>query len=427
MAAVGYTAHMHTEQREKPDFFDVIILGAGASGLSCSIAAAARGKSVLLIDHAAKPGRKMLIAGGGKCNLTNKNVSTEDYAGENPLFCRSALSRFTPETFLVELEQARVALEEREEGQIFCARSAKDLVNYFVRQSNELGCRFAMEEKIRSVAPLPFILEHGSEKANAASSTGFGVTTDKGRYCAPSLVIATGGPAYSSVGATGIGYTLARQFGHEVARIRPALTGLILPAGSALTKLSGLSLRVNLSLYGNASPIRQVSRNLPLLFTHKGLSGPTALQASLFWQTGMRLQINFMPEQSLEELLQSPGAGKSLVLNLLKKRLPDRLAEVIVPKGLAQKKSAELSREQRKELHATLHEHHLAPVGVEGFARAEVTAGGVSTAQVSSRTMESALQEGLFFCGEVLDVTGRLGGYNLHWAFASGKAAGEHV
>lgn len=412
---------MHLTQRKQAETGDVIILGAGASGLCCSIAAAARGNSVLLIDHAPKPGRKMLIAGGGKCNLTNKSISVEDYAGDNPLFCRSALSRFTPEAFLAELEQAGVALEEREEGQIFCARSAKDLLNYFVHQSKDLGCRFALEEKIQSVD-----CESIAPQRSAFPAL-FRVTTDKAVYPASRLVVATGGSAYPSVGATGIGYALARQFGHEIVTIRPALAGLYLPSDSPFTELSGISLPVDLLVSHDGPLTRQVARNLALLFTHKGLSGPAALQASLFWKPGTNLQVNFLPGQNIEELLHSPGAGKKLVLNLLKKHLPGRLAEIIVPKGLAQKKSAELSKSQRQEMYAAVHKHHINPTGVEGFAKAEVTAGGVSTARISSKTMESALQPGLFFCGEVLDITGRLGGYNLHWAFASGKAAGEHV
>lgn len=404
--------------------YDVIILGAGASGLMCGQRASARGKSVLILDHGPKPARKIAVSGGGKCNFTNKRVSHADYAGENPQFCRSALARFTPGHIVALLSGANIAMEEREHGQLFCKRSAADVVHFLVQSCLDSGCRINLEEKVLSLKQLP-------EEENDAR---FYVRTSLGAHSARSVVVALGGPAWPQVGATGVGLELAKSLGHSIVPIRPALAGLVMPENWSLAGLEGISVPVTIALVpGNNTPPatgknrRQVAENLALLFTHTGISGPAALQASLYWRKDLALEINFLPASDLDALLDSPGTGKLLCRNLVRRLLPDRLAEALVPPEITAKKCAELSRPMRNMLKSSLQSCRVSPVRTEGFARAEVTAGGIRTDTVNSRSMESKLVPGVYFCGEVLDITGRLGGYNLHWAFASGYAAGESV
>lgn len=441
--------------------FDVIILGAGASGLVCASVAAGRGKSALLIDHAIKAGRKLSITGGGKCNLTNRIIRPQDYVGENPHFCRSAFSRFTPEDVLNLAREAGIELEEREQGQLFCKRSAKDLVNFLVRRCEQRGCRLLFEEHllaVESIAPdgkdkrpssAKESVESGETNGSAPIARAapgaprFRVRTRSGEYAAHSLVIAMGSPAWPQVGASGRGYELARVFGHRIVPIHPALVALVMPADWPLAGLAGISASASIRVLpppetpdtANARGKRKKAEDagilaadkLSLLFTHTGISGPAALQASLYWRKGCRLAIDFLPDFTPAELLDNTATGKLLCRNLLRRHLPVRLADALLPADLADKKVAELPRRERERLCALFKAHEVSPVGSEGFARAEAAAGGVSTEEISSRSMESARISGLFFCGEILDVTGRLGGYNLHWAFASGNAAGEHV
>jgi hypothetical protein len=417
--------------------YDAVILGAGASGLYCAMTAAGRGKSVLLIDHAPKPGRKLSITGGGKCNLSNRTITPDDYVGENPDFCRSALSRFTPAHLAAFAGSAGIRLEEREHGQLFCARSAKDVVNALLDRCKSSGCALALEEKILAVSALPD--EAALPGADTLPNLGvprFLVRTSAAGYRARSIVVATGGPAWPQVGATGTGYEIARAFGHRIVPIRPALCGLVMPQDWPLSGLAGIALpstirvipRARPSQGKNASLLRDPAAiRLALLFTHTGISGPAALQASLYWRKGDALAIDFLPEAATESIIAAPGAGKSLCRNILRGHLPERLCQALLPEALGAKKASEMTRLERALLADLVHHHQVIPSGNEGFAKAEVTAGGVSTEDISSRSMESSRAPGLFFCGEVLDVTGRLGGYNLHWAFASGKAAGESL
>lgn len=409
--------------------WDAVILGAGASGLFCAMTAAARGRNVLLIDHAAKAGRKLSITGGGKCNVTNRRVSPDDYHGDNPDFCRSALTRFTPEQLVAMLREGGIELEERDHDQLFCRRSAKDVVRLLEGRCLELGCRFAMEERVRGLT--------------ADADGCFTVTTGSASHRARKTVIALGGPAWPQVGATGSGHEIARSFGHEIVPVRPALSGLVMPENWPLAHLAGIALPATIRVTPDAiaSPPakkqRAKARNaadpaarcLSLLFTHNGVSGPAALQASLYWRPGMRLVLDLLPSlpegEGVLPLLEAGGAGKALCRNIFKKVLPGRICDALLPEELGAKRCAELSRAQREAVAALFRAHEVTPLRTEGFAKAEVTAGGVSAEQVSSKTMESRIAAGLYFCGEVLDVTGRLGGYNLHWAFASGKAAGE--
>ena len=419
-------------------FFDVIILGAGASGLMCAAVAAKRGKSALLIDHADRPARKLSITGGGKCNLTNRIVTPNDYVGENPHFCRSALAGFTPEHLLAMLREAGIAVEEREHGQMFCRRSAGDLAGFLLRACEHGGCRLALGQSVLAAERIAPVADARADAAPAR----FRVRTRTGIYESHSLVIAMGGSAWPQTGASGRGYELARAFGHRIVPIRPALVGLVMPEGWPLAGLAGISAPVSILVLpplADAGKTESAGKkgkkkdaeilaadNLALLFTHRGVSGPAALQASLYWRKGCRLRLDFLPGLAVGDLLDQ-AAGKLLCRSVIRRLLPERLCDALLPAELGGKKIAELSRRDRERLHSLLKMHEVAPARSEGFIRAEVAAGGVSTEEVSSRSMESARVPGLFFCGEVLDVTGRLGGYNLHWAFASGNAAGLHV
>jgi predicted Rossmann fold flavoprotein len=406
---------------------DALILGAGASGLMCAWRAARRGRTVLLADHAAKVGRKLAISGGGKGNVTNRLLSPDDYEGENPGFQRSALARFSPEGLVDMLRDAGIALEEREHGQLFCKGSAREVARFLLDRCRASGCRLALNERVLDLAP----------GFGPKGDRLFRLRTSRGEHWGRAAVIALGGPAWPQVGATGTALELARRLGHRVIPPRPALCGLAMPEDWPLRGLEGISLPVDIALdveaYGKA-PRREnfaAARGLSLLFTHTGVSGPAALQASLYWRKGAELRINFWPgpaqeaTPALAALLDAPTSGKLLCRTLLKRRFPDRLAEALIPPELGDRKCASLSRAARTLLCARVHDHRVTPLRGEGFAKAEVCAGGVDTAELSSQSMESRLVPGLYICGEALDVTGRLGGCNLHWAFASGHAAGE--
>lgn len=401
---------------------DVLILGAGASGLFCAMTAAARGRRVTLVDHARATGRKVRIAGGGKCNFTNLEMHARHYVGGNPHFPKSALARLTPWDMVSLVSENAIAWEEREHGQLFCLRSADDVADLLEQRCRAANCRFLLGQRVEAV-------EHDGDAfvvtiapAQAAGSDGDGSTQgDTGtttRLRAASLVVATGSAAWPQIGATDIGHRIARQFGHKVAPSRPVLVPLTMAPQWPLHGLAGIALPARVTTEG-------ASFTLPLLFTHRGISGPAALQASCYWQPGQTVEIDFLPGESLDELLRAPEHGKLLVRTLLGRLFPDRLAERLVPPDLAGRKIAELSRAARVALHEAVRAHTAVPTGTEGMRKAEAAAGGVRVDHISSRSMESALRPRLFFTGEVLDVTGQLGGYNLHWAWASGKAAGE--
>ncbi len=379
---------------------DVLILGAGASGLMAALALAQRGRNVTLLDHAARAGRKLCLAGGGKGNITNLRMRPDRYISQNPDFCRSALAGFTPLDLLAQLETWGIAWEEREFGQIFCARPSQELVESLERQCRALNCAFLFGQRIAEAGQ------------NAA---GFFVETDRARLTAPQLVIALGGTAWPQAGASDLGWRLARRFGHTVIPPRPTLTPFLMPPNWPLHGLAGISLDVRIS----PSP---ADEPMPLLFTHQGLSGPAALMASCLWTPNTPLSIDFLPNHSLESLLDDPVHGRRKLANLLKALLPDRLALLLLPDRLASRNIAELSRADRRATASAVHTHTVTPLRTAGLRKAEAAAGGVDTAQISSRSMESRLVPNLFFIGEVLDVTGVLGGYNLHWAWASAVA-----
>ncbi|GEN98440.1 hypothetical protein NSE01_02730 [Novosphingobium sediminis] len=382
---------------------DVIVLGAGAAGLFCAGLAGQRGKRVALLDHADAPGKKILISGGGRCNFTNLHTAPDRYLSENPHFARSALSRYTPADFIALVERYGIAWHEKTLGQLFCDGSAKQIVAMLLEE-----CR-AGKVDLRCGEPVGAV-EHGDGLFRVA----FGAET----VVAPALVIATGGPSIPKMGATGFAYELARKFGLKVVQPRPALVPLTLSGEDILFReLSGVSADV-VARSGKAA-FREAA-----LFTHRGLSGPAILQVSSYWRPGESVSIDFLPDQPQDWLLaakrERPRSAMARVLGAaLPERLAGRLAESV---GVA----GELGQTQDKLLRvaeAKLRRWEFTPSGSEGFAKAEVTAGGISTAGLSSRTMEAKAVPGLYAIGEAVDVTGWLGGYNFQWAWASAHAA----
>ncbi|WP_333838106.1 NAD(P)/FAD-dependent oxidoreductase [Novosphingobium sp.] len=386
---------------------DVIILGAGAAGLFCAATAARRGRRVLVLDHAERPGKKILISGGGRCNFTNLHTAPDRYLSENRHFARSALSRYTPADFIALVEAHGIAWHEKTLGQLFCDGSARQIVDMLMAECAAGGA------EVRCNSPVDAVAREGD---------GFTVRSGAHVHSAPALVIATGGPAIPKIGATGLAYDLARQFGLKVVQPRPALVPLTLPPDGALFReLSGIAAPVEASC-GKAA-FREAA-----LFTHRGLSGPAILQVSSYWKRGEAVRIDFLPDRAagwlLEAKRQRPRAGLRSVLG---EALPDRLATALAAQiGIV----AEMGNASDKALRAAearLAAWEFMPDGSEGFAKAEVTAGGISTAELSSQTMEARKRPGLYAIGEAVDVTGWLGGYNFQWAWASGHAAGQAV
>ena len=386
---------------------DVIILGAGAAGLLCAAEAGRRGRRVLVLDHAEQPGKKILISGGGRCNFTNRDTAPDRYLSANPHFARSALSRYTPADFIALVEAHGIAWHEKTLGQLFCDGSARQIVAMLLAEVAAGGGEVACSHRIAAV-------DHADGR--------FRVTTDRATFTAPALVIATGGPSIPKMGASDFAYALARRFGLKVVEPRPALVPLILPGTDALFRdLSGVSAEIVASAGGQA--FREAA-----LFTHRGLSGPAILQVSSYWRSGQPMAVDFLPDQPDDWLLAAKRATPQAALRtLLRAALPDRLATTLAErigiKGtLAGQRDAALRDAQTRLAGWTFH-----PNGTEGFAKAEVTAGGISTAELSSKTMEAKRVPGLYAIGEAVDVTGWLGGYNFQWAWASGWAAAQSL
>ena len=383
---------------------DVIIIGAGASGLMCAAACGKRGRTVLVLDHAERMGSKVLISGGGRCNFTNVNASSEHYLSANPHFCRSAMARFTPRDFLALVEKHHIRYYEKEAGQLFCAGSSREIL--------------AMLKQECDARQVQFLLKHGV--AAVQKDKDFSVTTDHGKFRADSLVIATGGLSYANLGATDIGHRIAKQFGLKVVPPKPALVPLLLTSGDqkAFRELAGISLDAVVSC-------GKKSFRGNILFTHRGLSGPAILQASSYWNKGDRIVIDLLPDRSIHDEFQDKRESRTTMQNLLSGHFPKRFAQTWCDLALVSKPIIQYSDKELRRIADQLHAWEIVPGGNEGYTVAEVTAGGVDTRELSSKTMEAATVSGLYFIGEVMDVTGELGGYNLHWAWASGHAAGE--
>lgn len=379
--------------------YDAIVLGAGAAGLFCAATAGQRGKRVLLIDHNDEPGRKILISGGGRCNFTNLHTAPDRYLSANPHFAKSALSRYTPRDFLALVEAYGIAWHEKTLGQLFCDGSARQIVAMLVEECTKGGVELRYGVAAGEV-------EHRDGRFHLAGAS------------APALVIATGGPSIPKLGATSYAYDLARRFGLKVVQPRPALVPLTLAGEDVLFReLSGVSAEV-VAKCGKAA-FREAA-----LFTHRGLSGPAILQVSSYWQRGEEVRIDFLPDALRGWLLDAKRAQPRASLRRVLP-LPERLSTTLAERLDLAAELGNLPDKALRSAEERLHDWRFHPNGSEGFAKAEVTAGGIDTAGLSSRTMEAAKVPGLYAIGEAVDVTGWLGGYNFQWAWASARAAGE--
>ncbi len=389
--------------------YDVIIIGASASGLMCAIEAGKRGRRVLVLDHAEKACKKILISGGGRCNFTNLHVSPENYISNNPHFCKSALSRFSQWDFIAMIEAHGIAYHERDHGQLFCNESARNIRDMLEKQSQLAGVKIRLETDITSISK---------------QSSGFLLETRLGKTECRSLVIASGGLSIPKMGATPFGYKIAEQFGLNICQPVAGLVPFTLhdKDKARFASLSGIAVEC---IAGTA----HMSFRENLLFTHRGLSGPAMLQLSSYWQPGETLHINLLPDLDLaEELSKLKQQGARLQSKtLLGQHLPKRLVKTIVDHRLLEQPVASLSSQQCQHLANAIHDWQIQPNGTEGYRTAEVTVGGVDTDGLSSKTMESKSVNGLYFIGEVVDVTGWLGGYNFQWAWSSGWCAGQYV
>jgi predicted Rossmann fold flavoprotein len=381
--------------------YDVIVLGGGAAGLLCAIEAGKRGRRVVLLERAEKIGKKILISGGGRCNFTNLHTQPKHFLSENPHFAKSALARYTPADFIALVEKHGISYHEKTLGQLFCDHSAADIITMLESECRAANAKIVVNENVREVR----------------RDTAFTVRSDATEYRAPALVVATGGISIPKMGATAFGYDLARQFGLNIVKTRPALVPLVFhPADrKRYSDLAGVSTEV-IALAGN-SAFRE-----KMLFTHRGLSGPAILQASSYWKEGEALQIDLAPGREATQKIREAGTRTTAVAEkALHEFLPNRLAERWLkyhpPKAWTNFALDVFERE--------LHAWTTRPAGTEGYEKAEVTAGGVDTAELSSKTMEARKIPGLFFIGEVVDVTGHLGGFNFQWAWASAAAAGR--
>jgi hypothetical protein len=400
-----------------PRQFDVIVLGAGAAGLMCAATAGQRGRRVALLEHNGQPGRKILISGGGRCNFTNLHCGPGNFLSDNPHFSKSALACYGPQDFLALVDRYGIHWHEKTLGQLFCDGSARAILDMLLAE-----CELGGVEMVLNA--------HGIQVVGAAGG-GFRVCCSAGEFEAGALVVATGGLSIEKMGATGLAYELAAQFGLRVVMPRPGLVPLVLDGEEAgWTELAGVAAEVEVWIEGAGSPVRGPVRfREKMLVTHRGVSGPAVLQASSYWRAGDRLVMDFAPglagEAGLLQPLMRLGARRDLaaVKQALREVLPQRLAgflaEAVAPAGWGN--AALKAGEQR------LRRFALHPAGTEGFAKAEVTVGGVDTDGLQARTMEARTTPGLFFIGEAVDVTGWLGGFNFQWAWASGVAAGMAV
>ncbi len=392
--------------------FDVVVIGAGAAGLFCAAVAGQLGLRVLLIDHAPKLAEKIRISGGGRCNFTNRDVGPQHFLSDNPAFCRSALARYTPRDFIALVERHRIGWHEKHRGQLFCDASSQDIIDLLLRE-----CEAGQVDRWQPCGVA----------AVRAGAQGFELDTDRGTLGAARVVVATGGLSIPKIGASDFGHRLARQFGHSVVEPRPALVPLTFDAAAwaPFAALAGLSLEVGIEAGQGASRGHFVE---DLLFTHRGLSGPAVLQASSHWRPGEALQVDLAPGRALASVLrEAKSVSKRRLSNELALHLPARLAAAwCAPLGpLAERALADLRDRDLDALAASLQGWTLRPSGSEGWRKAEVTAGGVDTRELSSQSFESRRVPGLHFIGEVVDVTGWLGGYNFQWAWASAHACAQ--
>lgn len=412
-------------------YFDIIVIGAGAAGMMAAAQGGQRGRSVLLIDHSVKRAEKIRISGGGRCNFTNLDVRPENYLSSNPKFVRAALSRFSSHDFVSLVKKAHIPYHEKTLGQLFCDRSAQDIIDLLQDLCAEGNVKWAQPLAVESVQAI-------AADANPAQSNPHGarfvVNTTQGSLLCQSIIIATGGLTVPKIGATDFGYRIAKQFGHHIIEPRPALVPLTFAPEwlSIYAELSGLSIPVlaRCSMDTNKSSKAKSTPEFAesLLFTHRGLSGPTALQVSSYWQMAGRqqaIEINLLPQLNIVEWVQCHRRSKQTLTTLLSEYWPKRLAQTWCEAQGWLRPLVEMSNQEIEQLTHRLRRWQLHPSGTLGFDKAEVTLGGVDTDELDQRTLESRRTPGLFFVGEVVDVTGWLGGYNFQWAWSSGFCAGQ--
>jgi predicted Rossmann fold flavoprotein len=395
---------------------DVIIIGAGAAGLMCAMQAAQRGRSVVLIDHSKKLAEKIRISGGGNCNFTNRDVAPDNYISSNPNFCRSALARYKPQDFIALLYKHNIAFQEKTLGQLFCDDGSEAIVTMLRNECDEAGVKRFMGCEVEEI-------KYDAPREEGAKGK-FHVAASRGAFTASSLVVATGGLSIPKAGATPYGYHVAEQFGIPIVKPKPGLVPLSVAPDDwkPYADLTGVALDVTVS-FGK----RSFRENM--LVTHRGLSGPAILQISSYWQHGQPLHIDLLPDLDMLEQLTEQKGSKKLLSNYLTQWWPKSFADAWCGelKGVANLPLNQYNDKQRKLIAAALNDWQVTPSGTLGYTKAEVTCGGVDTHALSSKTMECNEVPGLYFIGEVVDVTGQLGGYNFQWAWASGYAAGQAV
>ncbi|WP_020590969.1 NAD(P)/FAD-dependent oxidoreductase [Kiloniella laminariae] len=392
--------------------WDVIIIGAGAAGLMCAIEAGKRGRKVLILDHASKLCEKIRISGGGRCNFTNIHTTAADFLSNNRHFAKSALARYTPRDFLDLVEKHGIKWHEKTLGQLFCDNSAQDIIDLLLAECRSASVTVKNPVTVKGVRPLP----------QQGSGAKFSLESSDGPLTCNSLVIATGGLSIPKIGATDFGHRIAKQFGVPLTPLRPALVPLTLnEADKEFCKtLSGVSQNCIAS-------VKKQKFQENLLFTHRGLSGPAILQISSYWEPGKSISINLLPDQDIEADLVATENSKKALTNVLAPFMSKRFAQEWVERKAENRTPADLGSKKLHKIAEDIHNWIITPAGDEGYAKAEVTLGGVDTKDLSSATMESKTKPGLFFIGEVMDVTGHLGGFNFQWAWACGHAAGQAV
>jgi predicted Rossmann fold flavoprotein len=398
--------------------YDVAVIGAGAAGMMCAAIAGQRGKSVVLIDHGDKLAEKIRISGGGRCNFTNINTGPANFLSDNPHFCKSALSRYTPADFLALVKKHRIGYHEKHRGQLFCDESAEQIIQMLKAECADGDVTWRMPTRVESIEQL---------------GDNFFLVTDTGDIECDSVVIATGGLSIPKIGATDFGYRIAAEFGLQVVEPRPGLVPLTFdgPGWEAFAPLAGIALEVEVETGSNKGKGNKRGHfREDLLFTHRGLSGPAILQISSFWQPGTPIVINLLPDMDVaQELIEGKATLKKQLGNVLSQWLPTRLAECLLGiNGLAlDARLADVQDAKLRKLGESINRWAIVPAGSEGYRKAEVTLGGVDTRELSQQTMMANKVSGLYFIGEAVDVTGWLGGYNFQWAWASAVAAGQAV